>query len=567
MHSLRQGRTFLNKEKKLNDEINVKNKPYLAENKEKRTQDFKNVIEPFDVSESNVVYYTNEGSGMWGGELGNEYTCPGANGRDIVGNSGDFNNYCIFRNEDDAKNYCSVDPKCLGYVKGINANQPMFEITAKPVANSVANGVYYKKNVKEMDTVTGTFTMSDVQTLSETFDSKMIAYSKAMEEYSKEILKGNNYFVVQVRTLTPINSCFNCDSTLGGTDCSAMGVSDTNGDIRTALPTSTSPTANLPPCSVAGIVVPGWSANLNSSSGTPGTCLAPISGQKCCPTTMLNSQPVCYADFNGYNFGDMVSWMNQCISPPSQDDVNQKIALATEYCQGNGIDLNYWSKNVNNFVLVTTEDPANGIRPFAKMNNIPVWIVNTFTNEQDANNARMSTVFSPTVQSTVQSTRDDMMKAGNILIKALSSQKTTSSEERQKIEEQLRSVEMKMSSLASQSSNGDMDVKEPFSTTASSLLAMEKDERMQFDSNYAFYTVFVIMAIILIVIVFSNFFMSGKSESGSDTSSSSSGVLLFGVIALLFFIYFIVQFVLIYFNINQLNLPLKSVNPLFLFKS
>ena len=101
-----------------------------------------------------------------------------------------------------------------------------------------------------------------IQKLSDAFDSKMNAYSSAVSEYNKEILKGNNFFAVRVNTLTPINSCFNCDATLGGTDCSAMGVSNANGDIRTALPSSTSPTANLPPCVYSGVTVPGWSADL-----------------------------------------------------------------------------------------------------------------------------------------------------------------------------------------------------------------------------------------------------------------------------------------------------------------
>lgn len=103
--------------------------------------------------------------------------------------------------------------------------------------------------------------MGDIQKLNDAFDSKMNAYSSAISEYNKEILKGNNYFVVQVNTLSPINSCFNCDASLGGTDCSAMGVSNSNGEIRTALPNSTSPTANLLPCVQSGVTVPGWSAN------------------------------------------------------------------------------------------------------------------------------------------------------------------------------------------------------------------------------------------------------------------------------------------------------------------
>jgi hypothetical protein len=479
--------------------------------------------------------------------------------------------------------------------------------------------------------------IADIQKLNDAFDSKMSAYSSAISEYNKEILKGHNFFVVQVNTLTPINSCFNCDASLGGTDCSAMGVSNSNGEIRTALPNSASPTANLLPCVQSGVTVPGWSANPNDS----GTCIAPLAGQKCCPQTMFNGQPVCIAGFNGYDEAAMNNWMSSCITPPSPDEINQRIALASEYCKGNGIDLNYWSKNANNFALVTTQDPGDStkkfvdqndscsgwadsgeceknpnymlnmcsascvrvganvpggnIRPFAKMNSVPVWIVNTFTNKQDANKAKAATVFSPTVQSTLKSTRDDMMNAGTALIKALSSQQSATAEDRQKIEEQLRSVESKMTKLASQSHDMDISltdaatilkskmtkpkphgttVKETFMGTSSSLLAQEKDTRIQFESNYTFYTVFLVIAIILFVIMFSNFFYTSPSSSESSFGSSSGGDesgssygLVFGIIALILFIYFIIQYALARFNISRPQLPFESINPLFVLKN
>jgi hypothetical protein len=488
--------------------------------------------------------------------------------------------------------------------------------------------------------------MGDIQKLNDAFDSKMNAYSSAISEYNKEILKGNNYFVVQVKTLTPINSCFNCDASLGGTDCSAMGVSNSNGEIRTALTNSTSPTANLLPCVQAGVTVPGWSANPNDS----GSCVAPL-GQKCCNAYMLNGQPVCQAGFgdDNYDEGAMNEWINACITPPSPDEINQRIALANEYCQGNGIDLNYWSKNANNFVLVTTQDPGDStkkfvdqndscsgwansgeceknpnymlsmcsascnkvganvpganIRPFAKMNSVPVWIVNTFTNKQDANKAKATTVFSPTVQSTLKSTRDDMMNAGAALIKALSSHQSTSDTERKQIEQQMREIETKMSKLASQSSELDISLTDAEKVVASknrmiakpkhviqhstqdtssnakesfigtSLLAQETDTRIQFQSNYTFYIVWFVIAAVLIVIMFSNFFYtsppSSESELGisGESGSSSSNVLGFGIIAMLVFIYFIIQFALSRFNISRPQLPFESINPLFVFKS
>jgi hypothetical protein len=239
-------------------------------------------------------------------------------------------------------------------------------------------------------------------------------------------------------------------------------------------------------------------------------------------------------------------------------------------------------------VRVGANVPGGNIRPFARMNSVPVWIINTFTNKQDANKAKAATVFSPTVQSALKSARDDMMNAGTALIKALSSQQSTTAEDRKKIEEQLRSVETKMAKLAAQSRDMDISltdavtivkskttkqkqhgaVKETFLGASSSLLAQEKDSRIQFESNYAFYTVFLVMAIILFVIMFSNFFYtsspsSSESSFGSGDESSSSYGLVFGIIALILFIYFIVQYGLARYNISRPQLPFASINPLF----
>jgi hypothetical protein len=98
------------------------------------------------------------------------------------------------------------------------------------------------------------------------------------------------------------------------------------------------------------------------------------------------------------------------------------------------------------------------------MNSVPVWIVNTFTNSQDANKAKAATIFSPTVQSTLKSTRDDMMNAGTALIKALSSQQSTTAADRKNIEQQLRSVETKMANLASQSRDMDISLTDAVTT-------------------------------------------------------------------------------------------------------
>jgi hypothetical protein len=95
--------------------------------------------------------------------------------------------------------------------------------------------------------------------------------------------------------------------------------------------------------------------------------------------------------------------------------------------------------------------------------------------------------------------------------------------------------------------------------------------------------VWFVIAAVLIVIMFSNFFYtspsseselggySGSSGSSGDgdetTGSSSSNVLGFGIIAMLIFIYFIIQFALSRFNISRPRLPFESINPLFVFKS
>lgn len=87
--------------------------------------------------------YTSAGSGMWAGEPANEYTCANA-----VGHRADLGGWCIFTRENDAKNECNSDPTCLGYV----SNSPDgFQLTKKPVANDVANGIFYKKIITPVD--------------------------------------------------------------------------------------------------------------------------------------------------------------------------------------------------------------------------------------------------------------------------------------------------------------------------------------------------------------------------------------------------------------------------------
>ena len=475
----------------------------------------------------------------------------------------------------------------------------------------------------------GAATATQLDKLDDAFDSKMAVYSSALSEFNKELLKNQNYFIAQVKTLTPINSCFNCDVSLSGTDCSAMGVSNSNGDLRTSLPDSTSPTANLLPCVVSGVHVPGWSANPNNS----GSCLAPL-GQKCCNPYTFNGQPVCEVDVGGYGESAMSDWITACMTPPTPDEINQKITLANEYCQGNGISLNYWSKNANNFVLVTIQDPANSIRPFAKMNSIPVWIIDTFPNMQDASKAKSALVFSPTVEKTLGSAREDMLNAGTALIKAASSQQSTTLADRKAIEQKISSIKTKISKIdahkqsldksadshsissvmntikskvadsrhgkilfdsqkptimetlekAAKSPTGKMiegkimdriEGNPPASTTMesfmsssssalpSSLQGQEEDTRIQLKSSYSYYTVWFVIAVLLIVVIFSNIFYTKGGEGGEGGEDSSSSITLsIGVLMLIVFIYFVVQYILSYFNISRPDLPFDNINPL-----
>ena len=430
----------------------------------------------------------------------------------------------------------------------------------------------------------------ELDKLDDAFDSKMATYSSALSEFNKELLKSQNYFVVPVKSLVPINSCFNCDASLGGTDCAAMGVSNSNGDIRTALPDSTSPTANLLPCVQSGITVPGWSADPNNS----GSCIAPL-GQKCCNSSMYNGQPVCSAGFGSYDEGAMNSWITSCITPPSPEEINQKIAVANEYCQGNGISLNYWSQNANkasqSLVLVTTQEPANdagvsynNVRPFAKMNGIPVWMcnlgdpsgVNFFSNYEDANKAKRDLVFSSTVEKTLTSARENMLNAATALIKAISSQQSTTEADRKAIEDKITTVRSTISKIDSHKQLLDNSADEksitlsslpslpslPSSSIKESFLAQEEDTRIQFKSRYAYYSVWFVIATILIVVIFSNIFYTDKGGEGGESGSSSSTMLIIGISVTIVFVYFIIQYIIGYFRVSIHELPFVNFNPL-----
>ena len=88
------------------------------------------------------TYIKANASGMWDSAAAGAYTCAGATNRNTTGGNNDFNNYCIFNSAQDAQNYCITDPSCQGYVTNSNS---MFQLTKNAVANSGANGAFFKK--------------------------------------------------------------------------------------------------------------------------------------------------------------------------------------------------------------------------------------------------------------------------------------------------------------------------------------------------------------------------------------------------------------------------------------
>ena len=125
-------------------------------------------------------------------------------------------------------------------------------------------------------------------------------------------------------------------------------------------------------------------------------------------------------------------------------------------------------------------------------------------------------------------------------------------------------------------SNFDSHKPLPASTTTesimlpSSLQGQEEDTRIQLKSSYSYYTVWFVIAVLLIVVMFSNIFYTKggegeeSGEGGEDSSSvMSSTTLLIGVLIMIVFIYFVVQYILSYFKISRPDLPFGEINPLF----
>ena len=225
------------------------------------------------------------------------------------------------------------------------------------------------------------------------------------------------------------------------------------------------------------------------------------------------------------------------------------------------------------------------------MNGIPVFMcdlgdpsgVNSFSNLQDANKAKSALVFSPTVEKTLTSARQDMLNAGTALIKAASSQQSSTLADRKAVEQKINAIKIKISKIDSHKQLLDKSghanttfsrmstTKESFMSSSfalpNSLLGQEEDTRIQLKSSYAYYTVWFVIAILLIVVMFSNIFMGKKEvgesgEGGEGGEGSSSMMLNVGILVVIIFVYFIVQYILAYFKISKPNLPFGEINPL-----
>ena len=193
-----------------------------------------------------------------------------------------------------------------------------------------------------------------------------------------------------------------------------------------------------------------------------------------------------------------------------------------------------------------------------------------------------------------------MLNAGTALIKAISSQQSTTLADRKAMEQKINAIKTKISKIDSHKqtldksvdpnsiysvimntvnpkiSNFDSHKPLPASTTTesfmlpSSLQGQEEDTRIQLKSSYSYYTVWFVIAVLLIVVMFSNIFYTkggegGEGGEGEEDSSSvmSSMTLIIGVLMMIVFIYFVVQYILSYFKISRPDLPFGEINPLF----
>jgi hypothetical protein len=87
--------------------------------------------------------YTSKGDGFWASEGPNQYQCSGAKGRNTTGNYGDFDRYCIFDKAEDAENWCSSDPTCIGYT---NMRNKFYQATKKNPYVTSDDSSYFVKS-------------------------------------------------------------------------------------------------------------------------------------------------------------------------------------------------------------------------------------------------------------------------------------------------------------------------------------------------------------------------------------------------------------------------------------
>ena len=83
--------------------------------------------------------YSKEGTGLWDSNAAGIFTCP--NVPSVI--PALKTQYCAVTSEQDAINFCDSDSRCIGYVT--NGPTAFQLLTKQPVANTGANGTYYKK--------------------------------------------------------------------------------------------------------------------------------------------------------------------------------------------------------------------------------------------------------------------------------------------------------------------------------------------------------------------------------------------------------------------------------------
>lgn len=92
-----------------------------------------------------VPTYLDSGKGYWDPNGPKKYMCPDALNVNLLGNSGDYANYCIFNAENAVRDWCNKDTTCVGYVE----NGGMYQALNTPAVlnNSIPNSTYWVKKI------------------------------------------------------------------------------------------------------------------------------------------------------------------------------------------------------------------------------------------------------------------------------------------------------------------------------------------------------------------------------------------------------------------------------------